>query len=163
MLILLIISFLLVGIKPNIIAQEIPPVLEFPQAGLDGTSTYRGYTTRFFRDSAGNTIQISLNRNTGRVVNLWADAANESISFTARDPNGNIAKLFWDSEGATVGSEGERRYLQYALTTESSAIEIGLFLLASMRKERDFQYFGKHLLAFDSESYIENEPADLLK
>lgn len=147
----------------TIAAQEIKPLLEFPQRDLDDTATYRGYTTRFFRDADGNAVQISINHNTGRVVNLWADAANESISFTARDPNGNSAKLFWGSEGATVEAEGKRRYLQYALTTEASAIEVGLFLLASMRKERDFQYFGKPLLAFDAEPYIENEYTELLK
>jgi hypothetical protein len=147
----------------TVAAQETKPLLEFPQPQLDDTATYRGYMTRFFRDAEGNAVQISISHNTGRVVNLWADAVNESISFTARDTAGHPVKLLWDSEGATVESVGKRRYLQYALTTEVSAIEVGLFLLASMRKERDFQYFGKHLLAFDAEPYIENEPADLLK
>ena len=35
-----------------------PPVLAFPEAGLDDPAAYRGYQTRFFRDAAGNTLQV---------------------------------------------------------------------------------------------------------
>ncbi|MCI0695150.1 hypothetical protein L0337_24470 [candidate division KSB1 bacterium] len=143
-------------------AQEIPPILEFPQAGLDDSSTYRGYTTRFFRDTAGNTVQIVLNQNTGRVVNLWADAANESISFTARDTAGRPAEFAWDSPGAEVSSEGLARYVRYTLASKSTVLDIGFFLLGSMRKERDLQYQQRHLLAFGVEPFIENELIELI-
>src|SRR5574341_1044135 len=108
--ILISIGLLLNGTKSNSVAQDIPAVLEFPQVGLDDASTYRGYTTRFFKDSEGNTLQIYLNQNHGRMVNLWADAANESISFTARDRAGQPAILTWDLPTAKVISEGKTRY-----------------------------------------------------
>ena len=61
------------------------PVLEFPDPTLDDTAAYQGYQTRFYRDSKQNTLQIYLEPRAGRVVNLWADAANESLGFTVRD------------------------------------------------------------------------------
>jgi len=149
----------LVGIAA---AQPVTPVLEFPQAGLDDTSTYRGYLTRFYREAAGNAVQVAINHHTGRVVNLWADASNESISFTARDSAGQPARLWWGSDSAIVMTEGKRRFLQYDLVTESSALELGHFVLASMRKERDFQYSNRHLLSFNADPYVENEYPELL-
>ncbi|MGH7699650.1 MAG: hypothetical protein ACREMJ_03895, partial [Gemmatimonadales bacterium] len=68
-----------------------PPVLEFPEPGLDDPATYRDYHTRFFRDARGNALQIYLRLDAGRVVHLWANAANESIGFTARDTAGRPA------------------------------------------------------------------------
>ncbi len=143
-------------------AQLVTPVLEFPQAGLDDTSTYHGYRTRFYREAAGNAVQVAINHNTGRVVNLWADASNESISFTARDTAGRPARLWWGSDSAAVMTEGNKRFLQYDLVTESSALELGHFVLASMRKERDFQYSNRHLLSFHADPYVENEYTELL-
>ena len=32
--------------------RPVTPVLSFPDAGLDDTSAYSGYQTRFFRDAA---------------------------------------------------------------------------------------------------------------
>ena len=61
------------------------PVLSFPEPGLDDTAAYQGYATRFYRDSRDNALQIYIEARAGRVVNLWADAANESLGFTARD------------------------------------------------------------------------------
>ncbi|MFQ6114251.1 MAG: hypothetical protein ACE5NG_09195 [bacterium] len=145
------------------LAQEVLPVLEFPQVGLDDTATYRGYTTRFFRDSEGNTFQISINQNSGRVVNIWADAANESMSFTVRDNAGQPGILTWDSEGAQVSSAGRVRFVQYTLSSKSAAMDIGLFLLGSMRKERDFQFHQRHKLPFESEPYIEEELIELVR
>ena len=158
----LIMSFVVINMTPGIQAQTVPPVLEFPQIGLDDTSTYRGYTTRFFRDSGGNTVQISLNQNTGRVMNIWADAANESMSFTARDTTGRPAKLRWGSQGAEMLSEGTTRYVQYELLSEAPALDMGLFILNTMRFERDFGYQNRHTLPFDSEPFIMNELTDLI-
>jgi hypothetical protein len=147
------------GVAP---AQDREPILEFPQLGLDDTVAYRGYRTRFFRDSDGNTVQVAINQTTGRVVNLWADAADESISFTIRDSTHQPARAEWASEGATLSRDANRRYLRYRLRSESPAIDFGHFLLASMRKERDFQYLQKELLPLDSEPYEEKPLPQLL-
>ena len=69
------------------------PVLEFPDPGLDDPAAYQGYRTRLFRDSQGNAVQVYLNGRLGRVVHLWADAAIESVGFTARDSRGAPAAL----------------------------------------------------------------------
>src|SRR3954467_4529692 len=69
------------------------PVLAFPEPRLDDTAAYQGYQTRFYRDLKGNTVQIYLQPNGGRAVLVWADAANESAGFTARDAAGRAAAL----------------------------------------------------------------------
>ncbi len=141
---------------------KVLPVLEFPEIGLDDPATYQGYTTRFFRDSRGNVLQIYIKQYNGRLVNLWADAVNESISFTARDDEGNPAALTWQSSGAKVWESGQTRFVEYTLTAPSNILEIGHFLLGSMRKERDFQYFKRHLQPYNSEPFIENELTELI-
>lgn len=151
------IAFFFITPGSTVKGQEVFPILEFPTPGLDDTSTYRGYTTRFFRDSAGNTLQILLNHHSGRVVNLWADGANESISFTARTLSGKPASLNWHSPGAKTSQEGAKRYLEYSLSTEEAVLEIGHFILNSMRIERDFQYQQRHILPFDAEPFIPEE------
>lgn len=161
-LVLAIMSIVFTPITPAAKAQEVPPVLEFPQMGVDDMSTYRGYATRFFRDSAGNTIQISISQKTGRVVHIWADAVNESIAFTARDTTGQPAKLMWDRRGAELFSEGQTRYVQYTLLSDTPALDVGLFVLGSMRIERDVQYLKRHLLPFDSEPFIPKELIGLI-
>src|SRR5437763_17033864 len=89
-------------------AQRVPttrdelPVLSLPDPRLDDTTAYEGYRTRFYHDSKGNTVQIYLRRNEGRVVNLWADAANESIGFTVRDSAGAPAAIDWNGEIAAT-------------------------------------------------------------
>jgi hypothetical protein len=159
----LLLSLSLLGGPQHATAQEVSPVLEFPEAGLDDTSTYRGYTTRFFRDSAGNALQIYINQNNGRIVHLWADAANESISFTARDTAGQPANLTWDSPSAKLSSQGKTRYVQYTLSSKDPVLDIGFFLLGSMRKERDYQYQQRHLLPFGAEPFIEDELIALIE
>ncbi len=138
------------------------PVLEFPQAGLDDPAAYRGYTTRFFRDSGGNTVQIAIDRQSGRVVNIWADAANESIAFTVRDTSGRLADMMWDSPGVELSSLGPSRYIRYTLSSEAAGLDIGLFLLGSMRQERDYVYHKGNLSPFGAELYSEKEFRELL-
>ncbi len=111
-LLLVITGLILMTTNSTAMAQEVHPVLEFPEVGLDDTATYRGYTTRFFQDSEGNTLQIYIKQEEGRVVNLWADAANESISFTVRDGEGQPASLTWDSLAAKLTAEGKMRYVE---------------------------------------------------
>ncbi len=149
-------------VKKSTAVQSALPVLEFPQAGLDDPAAYRGYTTRFFRDSGGNTVQIAIDRQSGRVVNIWADAANESISFTARDTQGQPAEMMWDSPGAELSSLGPSRYIRYTLSSEAAGLDIGLFLLGSMRQERDYVYHKENLRPFGAELYVEKEFQELL-
>jgi hypothetical protein len=141
---------------------DVLPVLEFPEAGMDSPARYKDYRTRFYRDSQKNTLQIYLNQGTGRVVNLWADSANESLSFTARDSAGQPVALRWCGESATATTEQNVRFVQYSLCSESPHLKIGHFLLGSMRKERDFQYFKKDLAPYDSEPFHEPELLKLI-
>ena len=129
--------------RPQVEPREMAPALEFPAPGLDDTTVYRDYQTRFFRDAGGNTVQVVLNQSAGRAVNLWADAANESISFSVRDSAGKPVRLAWGSQGATVTAIGPRRFLSYVLTASSRNVDIGHLILGSMRVERDFQYAGR--------------------
>ncbi|HET9004046.1 MAG TPA: hypothetical protein VFN39_08600, partial [Gemmatimonadaceae bacterium] len=129
-------------------ARQVAPVLEFPEPGVDDTASYHGYQTRFLRDAAENTLQVYLDRRDGRVVNLWADAEDESIGFTVRGADGAPAALHWASSGATVARSARTRTVEYALSADTPRIALGLFLLGSMRVERDFQYSNRHLAPF---------------
>src|SRR2546427_6194007 len=82
------------------------PYLAFPELGLDDPAAYEGYTTRVYQDARGNAFQVYLKGNTARVVNLWADAANESVGFNVRDSSGKPAELAWGSSGAVVTALG---------------------------------------------------------
>ena len=77
--------------------RTVQPVLGFPEQGLDDPSAYQGYQTRFFRDAKGNVVQVYLDARSGRVVNLLADAVNESVGFTVRDGTGKPLRLEWGS------------------------------------------------------------------
>src|SRR5256885_16481299 len=87
----------------------VPPYLAFPEPGLDDRAAYEGYTTRVYQDASGNAFQVYLKGNTGRVVDLWADAANESVGFTVRDSSGKPAELAWGSSGAGVAGSARPR------------------------------------------------------
>ncbi len=124
------------------------PVLSFPEAGLDDTAAYQGYQTRFYRDSRDNSLQIYFERRTGRVVHVWADAADESVAFTARDAAGRPAAVDWGGYEATVSDSAGRRTIEYRLNVQAPRIQLGWFLLGSMRVERDFVYADRHLRPF---------------
>jgi len=145
-----------------IIAAEVQPVLEFPQEGMDDPAKYQSYGTRFYKDSSGNSFQIYIDQKSGRVVNLWANAANESISFTVRAADGQPVSIQWASKIAVVSQNKNMRTVQYDLTIGSPSIQVGHTLLSSMRKERDFQYFKKHLQPFDAEPFHEDELKKLM-
>src|SRR5204863_6503051 len=113
------------------------PVLELPEPGLDDTSAYQGYRTRVFRDARGNAAQVVLDRMSGRVVLLWADALDESAAFTCRDTTGAPARLAWGSPGADVSAAGDRRTVTWRLRLPGAAVALGHFALGSMRWERD--------------------------
>src|SRR3954467_1597384 len=133
--------------------RDILPVLSLPDVRLDDTTAYEGYRTRFYRDSKGNTLQIYLRRNEGRVVNLWADAANESIGFSARDSAGAPATLAFASDIAFTADSGRMRVVSYRLTSQTPRLVLGWFLLGTMRIERDFQYWRKHLDPYSAPAF----------
>jgi hypothetical protein len=114
--------------------------LAFPEPGLDDTAAYQGYQTRFYRDSRNNTVQVYLQPQTSRAVLVWADAANESVGFNARDSRGRPTRLFWGATAAEVADSGSTRSIEFRLTTPLSAVQLGWFVLGSMRVERDFVY-----------------------
>jgi hypothetical protein len=138
------------------------PVLSFPEPGLDDTAAYQGYQTRFYRDAAGNTVQIYLDGRSGRVVHLLADADNESVGFTARDSHGAAAKLQWTEPEANAAGVGRLRTLEHRLVANAPHVYIGWFLLGSMRVERDLQYAGRHRAPFSAAPYIPAEFERLL-
>jgi hypothetical protein len=127
-----------------------PPVLDFPEAGMDDPAAYEGYRTRFYRDGAGNTVQIYIKGTEGRVVTLLANGANESVGFTARDSAGRPAAVAWGVLEATRSATNGARSFEFRLTTDLRRIDLGWFLLGSMRVERDLQYQGLHLRPFDA-------------
>jgi hypothetical protein len=145
--------FLLVVLAlQNASTREAAPVLHFPESGLDDSAAYEGYQARLYRDSRGNTVEIYIDGKTGRVVSLWADALNESIGFTVRD------SIRFGEGVATVGETGDRRWLRYALTVQAGrSIQIGQFLLGSMRIERDFGYANKVREPIDAPAYVPQE------
>ncbi len=49
-------------------AGPVPPVLAFPEPGVDDPAAYRGYQTRFYRDSRRNTVQIYLEPRAARTT-----------------------------------------------------------------------------------------------
>ena len=125
-------------------AQQSPPVLEFPEPGVDDATAYQGYSTRFYRDAARNTVQIYIDGRSARVVHLLADANNESIAFSARGADGTPAAIRAADRNVRAWTDGRSRVLEHRLVAEAPRVSLGLFLLGSMRVERDFQYAGRH-------------------
>jgi hypothetical protein len=156
----------------NAAAQEqiVQPVLAFPEPGLDDPAAYQGYQTRFFRDALGNVIQIYLDTKSGRVVNLLADAVNESVGFTVRDGTGRPIRLEFAAPTAaistaphwTVEQPGKHRTIEYTLVANAAAIDIGWILLGSMRVERDLQYSGRHLQPYATPTFRLPEQEELI-
>jgi len=138
------------------------PVLAFPEPGLDDTAAYQGYTTRFYRDFRNNSVQIYVQARDGRVVNLWADAANESLGFTARDARGRPAALAWGADSAAAWDSAGIRTVEYRLAAAAPGVTLGWFLLGSMRVERDFQYWKRHLQPFTAPPFYVAEESLLV-
>ncbi len=135
---------------PHLAAQT-RPVLSFPERGLDEPSAYQGYQTRFFRDGARNTLQVYIDERASRVVHLWANAENESVGFTARSGKATVALRWADNVASVSGSAvSRRRAFEYRLIAVAPVVDIGWFLLGTMRVERDFQYERRQLAPFDS-------------
>jgi hypothetical protein len=132
---------------------SVAPVLAFPDPELDDTAAYQGYQTRFYRDSKDNTVQIYLQPLTSRMVLVWADAANESVGFSARDASGRPTRLYWGAGGAAVSDSAATRTIEYQLAAPVSSIELGWFVLGSMRIERDFVYGKNYEKPFVAEPF----------
>ncbi len=143
-------------------ADTVPPYLAFPEPGLDDPAAYEGYQTRVYQDASGNAFQVYL-KSSGRVVNLWADAANESVGFSVRDSTGKPAELAWGSSGAVVerSTAGRTRSVSYGLEAPST-VKIGLLLLGSMRVERDFGYGERDSLPLDAPPFVQSELTQLI-
>jgi hypothetical protein len=148
----------------SVLAQSrtVQPVLGFPEQGLDDPAAYQGYQTRFFRDAKGNVVQVYLDARSGRVVNLFANAVNESVGFTVRDGNGKPLRLEWGAANAVVSQAGPRRTVEYQLVANAPQILIGWILLGSMRVERDLGYSERHLGLFDWPSFRLREQEELI-
>jgi hypothetical protein len=131
-------------------AVQTAPVLDFPEAGLDDPSAYQGYQTRFYRDSRRNTVQIYLQPKSSRVVLVWADAANESVGFTVRDPAGKPVRATWAADSAGVSDSAAARSFEYELRFDAPRVELGWFVLGSMRIERDFVYAERQVQPFSA-------------
>src|SRR5437762_645462 len=143
-------------------ADTVPPYLAFPEPGLDDPAAYEGYQTRVYQDASGNGFQVYL-KSSGRVVNLWADAANESVGFSVRDSTGKPAEFAWGSSGAVVerSAAGRTRSVSYGLEAPST-VKIGLLLLGSMRVERDFGYGERDSLPLDAPPFVQSELTQLI-
>ncbi len=142
--------------------RAIQPTLAFPEPGLDDPAAYQGYKTRFFRDAKGNVVQIYLDARSGRVVNLLADALNESVGFTVHDSSGKPLLVEWGSDTGVVSLSGGRRTIEYQLSVNAPRIDIGWILLGSMRVERDLVYSGRHLEPFGSPTFRLPEQEELI-
>ncbi len=138
------------------------PILGFPEAGLDDPVAYQGYQTRFYRDTKGNVVQIYLDASRGRVVNLLADAVDESAGFTVRDGSGKPLRLEWGSPDAVISQNGDNRTIEYQLVANSPQLQIGWILLGSMRVERDLGYSGRGLETFDWPTFRVREEEDFV-
>ena len=141
---------------------RVQPILGFPEAGLDDPAAYQGYQTRFFRDTKGNVVQIYLDARSGRVVNLLADAIDESVGFTVRDGSGKPIRLEWGSQDATISQVGNRRTIEYQLIANTPQLLIGWILLGSMRVERDLGYSGRGLEPYDWPTFRLREEEELI-
>ena len=142
--------------------RTVQPILGFPEAGLDDPAAYQGYQTRFFRDTKGNVVQIYLDARSGRVVNLLADAVDESVGFTVRDAAGKPVRLEWGSPDAVISQTGTRRTIEYRLVANVPQVVIGWILLGSMRVERDLGYSGKGVQAYEWPSFRLREEEELI-
>ncbi|MGQ0537539.1 MAG: hypothetical protein ACT4R6_01220 [Gemmatimonadaceae bacterium] len=129
------------------------PVLAFPEPGLDDSAAYRGYQTRLFRDAASNTVQVYIDNREGRVVHVLADAENASIGFSTRDGRGRPAAVDWADGSAETWKVGRTRTLAYRLVARGRRVDLGHFLLGSMRVERDFQHWRHHRAALGAPAF----------
>src|SRR6266849_3344792 len=95
-----------------------------------------------------------------------ASSRGTACSPISRSPNrdsaGRPAELAWGSAAAAVAESAGTRSLAYGLEAPSQ-VTIGLFLLGSMRVERDFQYGGRDSLPFDATPFPPRELVELIE
>jgi hypothetical protein len=147
---------------PHPVGRAVSPRLTFPDAILDDTSAYDGYRTRLYRDAAGNVVQRYEDRRADRVVFVWGDSENESLGFTARDPQGRPAPLACGRCTAQTESSRRGRALTFSYSSEKP-LALGWFLLGTMRVERDFQYWELARRPFGATAYTVAEVDTLVR
>src|SRR5256885_95095 len=132
------------------------------EGGLTAPAATGGSRAGVYQEASGKGFQVYL-KSSGRVVHLWADAANESVGFGVRDSTGKPAELAWGSSGAVVerSTAGRTRSVSYGLEAPST-VKIGLLLLGSMRVERDFGYGERDSLPLDAPPFVQNELTQLI-
>jgi len=161
-LIAAVLSLQFTAARPTLAQNRVQPILGFPEQGLDDAAAYQGYQTRFFRDTKGNVVQIYLDARSGRVVNLLADAIDESVGFTVRDATGKPIRLEWGTADAITSQIGNRRTIEYQLVANAPKVVIGWILLGSMRVERDLGYSGRGLGSYDWPTFRIREEEELI-
>ena len=149
-------------VRPGEDAIAVAPVLAFPEPGVDDPAAYRGYQTRFYRDSRRNTVQIYLEPRAARTTLVWADAVNESAGFTSRDAGGRPAALTWDGTDAVVSDSAGYRVIEYGLGAKVPSVTLGWVVLGSMRVERDVVYAKRHLQPFSARAFVVQEESLLV-
>src|SRR5439155_38465 len=77
------------------------------------------------------------------------------------DSSGRPAELAWGSSGAVVAGSAQTRSVSYALELPS-AVRVSLFLLGSMRVERDVQYAARDTLPLDAQPFPQPELSELI-
>lgn len=137
-------------------------VITLPETGVDDPAVYQGYQTRFYHDAAGNTLQIYMEGSAARIVHLLANADNESVGFSVRAAGGS-PRLTWGAAKAQVSATRGFRSLTHTIVSHAPHVHVGWFLLGSMRVERDFQYWKKHLQPFASPRFILDEHSALIR
>src|SRR5260221_8588117 len=80
------------------------------------------------------------------------------MGFRVRDTAGHPATIDWGAGGAVVATVRAQRTLRYTLALPAAPTRIGLFLLGSMRVERDLQYAGRDTGVFQTPTFV---PAEL--
>ncbi len=138
------------------VANTIKPLISIPEKYVDDLDAYKDYSTLFFKDCNENVVQIYYDALSGRVVNLLANSMNESVGFTLKTQkklNLPEGKLYPKITQAKSYKHGNYTVFEYILVLNTNRIEVGHFLLSSMRFERDFQYSKLHLQPFKSIRY----------
>ena len=73
-------------------------------------------------------------------------------------PKAGRFRLDWGSDTR----RGGRRSIEYEVTSQAPYIQLGSFILGSMRIERDFQYSKRHLRPFSAGSFVVAEESLLV-
>ena len=125
-------------------ASQTAPVLAFPDPEPRRPRRLSGLPDPLLpRFEATPCRSISSRRPRADVL-VWADAANESVGFTLGTLRGRRAGHFWARDSAEVADSGSTGAWSTP-DSRRSPVELGWFVLGSMRMERDFVYARRHV------------------